>query len=92
MSFHTMNQQTARKDNGFLSALAEFERCLETPVVPGELPNWANAARAACESVGRLLREKVDEALGFVIQARKQQTALKTWYVEAFQRDRGVAD
>lgn len=33
-----------------------------------------------------------DEALGFVIEARKQEAALTAWYAEALQRDRGVAD
>jgi hypothetical protein len=34
----------------------------------------------------------VEEALKFVIDVRKQEAAVTTWFMEAFQRDRGVAD
>jgi hypothetical protein len=36
--------------------------------------------------------ELVDEGLAFVIRLRKQEVALRTWLVEAFQRDRGPVD
>lgn len=32
------------------------------------------------------------QALAFVIAARTHETAITTWYVEAFHRDRGIAD
>ncbi len=34
----------------------------------------------------------VDQGLQMVIAARKQEAAISTWYVEAFERDRGVVD
>jgi hypothetical protein len=34
----------------------------------------------------------VDEATQFIARVRKQAVALQTWYVEAFQRDRGAVD
>jgi hypothetical protein len=34
----------------------------------------------------------IDEGLAFVMRARKQEVALETWLVEAFNRDRGTAD
>lgn len=38
-----------------------------------------------------LLREEViQEALAFIIEARTQETAIATWFSEAFNRDRGV--
>jgi hypothetical protein len=156
---HTMTTGET-KEGRFLSALARFETCLETPVVPGELPTWLASAKKSCDEIGVLLRDEinsahkkllgemarrdmalatraealkakdselfgqqndirvelesllaradhfepheskldeevsrlVDAALGFVIEARKQNTALTTWYMEAFDRDRGVAD
>ena len=36
--------------------------------------------------------ELVDEGLALVIAARKQEVALRTWLLEAFDRDRGVVD
>lgn len=151
---------TTKKESRFLSALAQFEKCLETPVVPGELPTWLQAAQKSCEEVGQLLGHEVnerhdelfqtilqedaeltqkveelktkdsdlllqyeavqskldqlcgisdqlepheakfdehvedstDQALSFVLEARKQDTAITTWYMEAFNRDRGIAD
>jgi hypothetical protein len=34
----------------------------------------------------------IDEGLAFVMRVRKQEVALETWLVEAFNRDRGTAD
>ena len=141
-------------------ALAEFEKSLETPVVPGELTSWVDQARDALSRVHRELDEhaaanhteifddivrqdpslydrvdqmreedrqlivrlqefeqrlaglsqaafeaepdegqlsdRIDAAvhhgLKFVIDARKLEHALTTWYLEAFERDRGLGD
>jgi len=34
----------------------------------------------------------IDRSLALIIRIRKQQRAIDTWFVEALQRDRGVAD
>lgn len=34
----------------------------------------------------------IDESLAFVTRVRKQEVAVQTWLVEAFQRDRGAGD
>ena len=34
----------------------------------------------------------VDEALAFITRVRKQEVAVQTWLVEAFNRDRGTGD
>lgn len=141
-------------------ALDEFEACLETPIVPGELESWTSAARAACGSVGVVLRDQINDAhpeqyaaitqedpeldhrieqlrdedqqllaqfealnrrmqelpakasfvepregkledqtsdvvedgLALIIRVRRQEQAISTWYMEAFNRDRGIAD
>ena len=141
-------------------ALARWESCLETPVVPGELLTWLDEAKHACDEVGAQLRpqlertqpklfqdivgqdpslvprveelksedqqlldqmdrvrahieqlrnrasqlqppeSKIDrivatlsqEALSLVISVRKQEKAITTWYLESFDRERGVAD
>jgi hypothetical protein len=48
---------SANLENGLRAALARFEDCIETPVIPGELANWLNDARRACLEVGKALRE-----------------------------------
>lgn len=151
---------TPNTDSDFLSELARLEECLETPVVPGELPTWLQTVREQSYKFGKLLGREVNEkhaplleemfrqdpelgqrvedlkesdkslladwsnlhlrldqlfnkaeraepnevsldeeikrftekALGFVVQTRKQDKALTTWYMEAFTRDRGIAD
>jgi septal ring factor EnvC (AmiA/AmiB activator) len=34
----------------------------------------------------------VEDALAFVVRVRKQESAVRTWLVEAYTRDRGVGD
>jgi len=34
----------------------------------------------------------IDHGLALVLRIRKQEAAVRTWYLEAFQRDRGVGD
>lgn len=34
----------------------------------------------------------IDHGLALVLRTRKQEAAVRTWYMEAFQRDRGVGD
>ncbi|MEZ6097691.1 MAG: hypothetical protein R3E01_01845 [Pirellulaceae bacterium] len=160
---HRRNSHSSSEtDSGpqFGDALLKFEKCLEAPVVPGELPSWTSAVGHAFKNFAeplhreieeihkdhfaeiseeapdllrrveqmreedskllvlyeelsnklRKLREGaervephesklekardvlVDEGLQFVIRARKQQQAISTWLLEAFYRDRGVAD
>lgn len=39
-----------------------------------------------------MLEDFVEDALHFVIEARRQEVAIRTWFVEAFERDRGTID
>jgi len=34
----------------------------------------------------------VDDGIEFITRMRKQEAAVQAWFVEAFTRDRGVAD
>ena len=157
-------EQIASNENRqspFLESLKNFETTLETPIISGELMNWAETTKHACEELGeilcnglqdkhaelfaRILKEDdemgsrveslraidkeirdndlvgvqqslnlvmerastvesheskmteqlhktVEQALTFVIKARTQETAISTWFMEAFNRDRGVGD
>lgn len=44
------------------------------------------------QKIERRLREFVHEALDYIVRVRTQETALLTWYQEAFNRDRGFGD
>jgi hypothetical protein len=49
-------------DSGSLKeALEQLESCLETPVVPGELPEWAAALSQACGPAKNALRREIQE-------------------------------
>ena len=142
------------------SELHEFETCLETPFVPGELERWMDAVRSAWGQLSPTLRDRfereqpelfeqivaddpelhervnelrehnaqvlelrrdleqriawlqervarvepdekrlddelnrfIEDALRFVIESRKQEVALRTWMLEAYERETGPVD
>jgi benzoyl-CoA reductase/2-hydroxyglutaryl-CoA dehydratase subunit BcrC/BadD/HgdB len=43
------------------SLLFHLELCLETPVVPGELPSWSAATRQAAEALAEALQNEIHE-------------------------------
>jgi len=160
-AFEKSNVSSDHNQSAFLESLKTFETTLETPIVSGELMEWSETAKHACEKMGeilcnqlqdkhselfaRILKEDdemgsrveslraidrelcqedwigvqrsvnlildraggvgsdeskvteqlkmaVEQALVFVIKARTQETAIATWFMEAFNRDRGVGD
>jgi hypothetical protein len=44
------------------------------------------------EKIASLSKSLVDKGIALVNRVRKQEVAVQTWFVEAFTRDRGVAD
>ena len=38
------------------------------------------------------IKRLVDEGMAFILRVRKQEVAIQTWFVEAFNRDRGAGD
>jgi hypothetical protein len=44
------------------------------------------------EKAQKYTKSIVDAGTAFLIQVRKQEVAVQTWYVEAFARDRGAVD
>jgi seryl-tRNA synthetase len=44
------------------------------------------------EKIKRHVTQLIDDGIAFVGRTRKQEVAAQTWFVEAFNRDRGVAD
>ncbi|MDZ4848813.1 MAG: hypothetical protein SGI77_05935 [Pirellulaceae bacterium] len=51
-----------------------------------------NAAEPNESKLTEQVAKIVEQALAFVIKARTQETAIATWFMEAFNRDRGVGD
>lgn len=68
--------QEAERQVALVSSLAEQGDKLE--------PDEGHVAQA--------VRKIVDEGLQLVIRIRKQEAAISTWFMEAFDRDSGVAD
>ena len=44
------------------------------------------------EKIAKPLKDLVDAGIAFVTRVRKQEAAVQAWFMEAFTRDRGVAD
>jgi hypothetical protein len=75
---------------------AEDSRLLETwKQIHAELGRFCGLAKRAEPDEGKVsepVTQLTDQALAFVIGVRKQEAALTTWYMEAFNRDRGIGD
>ena len=149
-----------RTDEQLRTALGHLEKCMETPVVPGQLGDWLRSCRDYWVDVESTLQVRIDEghaellseiaaqdpellprveqlleediillkkshqfrndadwlaagcrqehanqtkideqlqqftkeSLEWVLRIRAQETAIVTWYQEAFNRDRGTGD
>jgi hypothetical protein len=44
------------------------------------------------EKIGRHAQKVIDDGVALVTRIRKQEAAVQTWFIESFNRDRGVAD
>jgi hypothetical protein len=155
---HEMTQTNSETE--LREALASFETCIATPIVSGELSDWADTVQKAWsdasakvyyhvkhlhprqyqeisnedpalfqqvellkaedeaierereklnQSVTRVathvpklepdegkannqIQTLIEESMAFIMRARKQEVAVQTWYVEAFNRERGGGD
>lgn len=68
---------------------------VDFPSLNQKLGNLAARVPAVQPNESRLstfVEEVVKEGLAFVIAARTQETAIETWLMEAFTRDRGTGD
>lgn len=77
--------------------MREFDEQLKSQIGDLEkdvraLAEYADYAEPNEVQVESHLAGTIERGLKFVIAARKQEHALTTWYLEAFERDRGVAD
>ncbi len=69
--------------------VAELERQLKIATSVSQHSDlWEPDEGRADQAVQKM----VDEGLALVIRIRKQEAAINTWFGEAFERDRGVAD
>lgn len=44
------------------------------------------------EKIARHAQKLIDDGVALVTSVRKQEAAVQTWFIESFNRDRGVAD
>jgi hypothetical protein len=83
--------------------LPRVEQLLEEDIVllkkSRQLRNDADWLSAGCrqehanqQKIDDQLRQFTKESLEWVMRIRAQETAIVTWYQEAFNRDRGIAD
>jgi hypothetical protein len=79
-------EKLAAEDFAIEEDAEEFERMLHrfTEHAPKFEPDE--------EKIAKHLKALVDDGIEFVTRVRKQEAAVQTWFVEAFTRDRGVAD
>lgn len=44
------------------------------------------------EKAQHYIKKLIDEGIALIVRVRKQEVAIQTWYIEAFNRDRGPVD
>ncbi|PQO46749.1 hypothetical protein [Blastopirellula marina] len=67
-------------------ALEDFENLLETPVIPGELPDWCQSATAACTVVHEMLMRKLDDHVSIYKQIEQEDPSLES-HVETMRQE-----
>lgn len=67
-------------------ALEEFENLLETPVIPGELPEWCRSTAAACTAVHELLMRKLDDHVSIYKLIEQEDPSLES-HVEVMRQE-----
>jgi len=79
-------EQLKEEDQAILEQMEEFGREIE------RLASLAEAVGRHESRAQQFADEIVDKGLMLVARVRKQETALTTWLMEAYQRDRGTVD
>lgn len=79
-------EKLAAEDFAIEEDAEEFERALH------RFAEHAPKFEPDEEKVAKHLKALVDDGVEFVTRVRKQEAAVQAWFLEAFTRDRGVAD
>lgn len=93
-------KQIAREDPEMLAKVAQLKEAdcsLATSMDRlsshiGKLAVMGEASEAEEGRLQKIVDLIVSEATAFSTQLRKQEAAVRTWFIEAFNRDRGVGD
>jgi hypothetical protein len=74
----------------------------EDAAIEAEREMFSNVVKRVAEHAPKLepdegkaeerTKKLVDEGMAFIARVRKQEVAIQTWFVEAFNRDRGAVD
>lgn len=97
---HRDFSEIGKQDPGLLSRVEQLEA--EDVEIADEYQQLTHRVENIVESASRTepdeqqldpsVNECVERGLSFVLHVRKQQMAIKTWLLEAFDRDRGTVD
>ena len=79
-------EKLAAEDAAIEEDAEEFERMLH------RFAEHAPKFEPDEEKIAKHLKMMVDDGVEFVTRVRKQEAAVQAWFLEAFTRDRGVAD
>ncbi|MCC9608746.1 hypothetical protein LOC68_08725 [Blastopirellula sp. JC732] len=59
-------------------ALEDFENLLETPIIPGELPEWCQSAQSNCVTVQESLLKKLKDHVSIYKQIELEDPSLES--------------
>lgn len=92
--------EISKQDPGLLSRVEQLEA--EDAEIADEYQQLTHLVEKIVDSASRIepdeqrlepiVEECVERGLSFGLHVRKQETAIKTWLLEAFDRDRGTVD
>ena len=71
------------------SLLSEFVSVSQAAVQLAAKADCAESDEGACKDA---VEQLIEAGIGFVIDVRKQESAIRTWVMEAYGRDRGAVD
>ena len=79
-------EQLKEEDAGIAQQMVEFSRSLEClAAIAGAVGQHESRAQEQADQL-------VNSGQMFIARVRKQETAITTWLLEAFQRDQGAGD
>jgi hypothetical protein len=93
-------EQIAKEDPELLPRIEQLQA--EDAAIEEDRERLGNTVHRTAQHVPRMepdeekarhhTKKLIDEGLTFIARVRKQATAIQTWFVEAFNRDRGAVD
>jgi hypothetical protein len=93
-------EQIGSEDPELLPRVEQLQ--VEDAAIEDEREKLSTTVKRSAEHVPKLepdedkaqqhIKKLIEEGIAFIARVRKHETAIQTWYVEAFTRDRGTVD